>query len=63
MTKLYLEAVRALPKKWVVDGTYIAEIFDERCVAAHPKYAPIMYQNGKWRKLNPSEPVDNTTTS
>jgi hypothetical protein len=51
MTKLLLEAIRALPKKWITDNTQVIEIWDGKCVAAHYNRAPIIYKDGKWKKI------------
>ena len=58
--KLYFEAIRALPEKWVANNTAIsvftAERFEKKIVAANPDFAPMEYVNGKWRDIEVSAP-------
>lgn len=57
MSKLYLQAIRALPERFVDDQTQVMELTNPRVVvAANPSYLPIMYaptggRGHKWKPL------------
>lgn len=52
MTKLELEAVRSLPRKYVRDGTLVCE-FLQLVIAAHTKLPMIAYhpKTKKWKQM------------
>ena len=54
--KIYLEAIRALPEKWVDDKTRIIIWMSNVVVAANPKYAPMKYSGGVWRDIEVEAP-------
>ena len=54
--KLYFEAIRALPEKWIDDKTVITTWQKNVVVAANPKYAPMKYVDGKWRDIGVAAP-------
>ena len=49
--KLYFEAIRALPGKWVNERTMITIGGELTAFAAHPDYKPMEYVNGEWRDI------------
>jgi hypothetical protein len=49
--KLYLQAIRALPEKWIDDKTNITVMEEGVAVGVNPKYAPIKYFNGRWEEI------------
>ena len=54
--KLYFEAIRALPEKWIDDKTVITTWQKNVVVAANPEYAPMKYADGKWEALEVAAP-------
>ena len=45
--------IQALPKEWDDDETRIVRWATlDLIVAANPKFAPMMYGNGKWEEVN-----------
>jgi hypothetical protein len=49
--KIYLRAVRALPRRWVSDETRVCMVADDTAVAANPNFAPIKFYRGKWSQI------------
>ncbi|MCK5607498.1 hypothetical protein KAR91_36785 [Candidatus Pacearchaeota archaeon] len=49
--KLYFEAIRALPGKWINERTMITIGRGRTAFAAHPDYKPMEYVNGEWRDI------------
>lgn len=60
--KLYLQAIRALPEKWVDDETLITIWMSNVVVAANPKYAPIKYSGGVWNEIEIEAPQEEVET-
>ncbi len=52
MSKIYFEAMKTLPDEFVDDETRACDGFDGCVVAANPKFAPIMYRDGVWKKID-----------
>ena len=54
MTKLELEAIRALPESMIVDGVVLCE-FNGKVVLAERNSIPLMYDPAtkEWVKFNP----------
>jgi hypothetical protein len=53
MTKLEIEAIRALPEEYVRDATEVALVNGVPC-ALNPLLLPMLYRGGKWEKLDTS---------
>jgi len=51
MSKIYFEALKKLPKRFVDDDTKIGVWDNGTVYAANRKYEPIKYSNGKWTKI------------
>ena len=53
--KFYLEAIRALPGKWIDDETdmttFISEGFVDKIIVVNPKYQPMEYVDGQWGNI------------
>ncbi len=49
--KLYFEAIRALPEKWIDERTMITVWRGNTAVAVHPDFKPMEYINGVWREI------------
>ena len=54
--KLYLQAIRSLPEKWVDDKTRITIWMSNVVVAANPKFPPIKYSGGVWNEIEVAAP-------
>ncbi|MCK5607016.1 hypothetical protein KAR91_34350 [Candidatus Pacearchaeota archaeon] len=52
--KLYFEAIRALPEKWIDERTMITVGRLRTAFAAHPDYKPMEYVNDEWRDIEVS---------
>lgn len=60
MTKLEIEAIRALPEEWVSDGVFILNAYN--CpVAMHNLLPPMIYTRSKWRPLSETAPDQSET--
>ncbi len=53
-TKLYYEALRCLPKKFIHGETRSCVFQDHMVVAANPNFEPMAYDDGtkKWTKIS-----------
>jgi hypothetical protein len=57
--EILMQAIRALPKKWIVNGTKFTELPNDIVCVVNKKYQPMLYKDGVgWRKID-IKPVDN----
>jgi len=54
MTKIEIEAIRALPEEYVRDATEVVLVGAAMPCALNPMLLPMLYQDGKWVALNTS---------
>lgn len=53
LSKLFLEAVRALPAEYVRDGISLIHMPEDRFYCAHPDMIPLVFSDGVWHELKP----------